>query len=334
MMNKRIFCSLLAALMLLGCLILPVCAAKEQDVVLVYNCDSKMGAMTVVTTQKTEGAASLRLSMSDASFKFASSTGGLNADVSNADTLAIDFYFSDPKKIVPAITEMILELTSSGTFDNAEIAFYVHQILKGSLGELKSGWNTVYFYFDAAGRTNNPDPVDLTKINFTRFFGEFLAQPGLADEIFLIDNIRVCNTGGPSFEDLENLIQFKGDNSDAVIEVSGIVRPNVNDRHNEITISQGATLDEADRVVIPDSSIKQPSISVNPDEQPEGAKPSPSQPTQQPSDTQHDEKQPTAPATTNDMMLVLVIVVCAAVVVIAVAVLVLVLVLGKAKKKN
>lgn len=327
-MIKRIFGLLMAMLMLLGGGMLPIMAARttEDAVVAIFSCDTKIGQMVVDTAKKTEGGASLRLPMNNSGFKFASSINGLNVDISQADTLAIDFYLSNPQKIVPAISEMTLELTSSGTFDNAEIAFYLQTVLKAQLSEMKSGWNTVYVYFDSAGRTSKPDEVDLTNINFMRFFGTFNERDGLSGELLLIDNVRVCYTGGPSFDDLENLIQFKGDNSDVTVEVSGIVRPNVNDRHNEITISEGGKLDESERVVVTGNSLKQPSISVNPDEHPT----SPSTP-----DVGNEHVEPQNPSDetgATDMTLVLVIVVCAAVVVIAAAVLVLVLVLAKTKK--
>ena len=351
-MNKRLLCTLLSTLMLLGCLLLPVCAVVEEDVVPVFSCDTMLGSMVLDTTKKTEGHYSLRLTMKDGGFSFANTAGSLNVDISRADTVAMDIYLSDPKKIVPAIKEMTLELTSSGKIDSAEIAFYIAQVLKGQLAELKSGWNTVYLYFEDAGRTNNPDPVDLTKINFTRFFGTFIEQPGLAGELFLIDNIRACYTGGPSFDDLENLEQYRGDNSGVEIEVDGVVRPDIDNRHNEITIVQGDKISEEDRVPVVNPSLVMPSVSVNPDEQPqssvkppkpstsdEPSKPSDEQPSdEQPSDEQPSDEQPGTDipepgVTTADTTLILVVVACAAVVVIAASLLALVLVLSKVKKK-
>lgn len=312
MMSKRMFGLLMATVLLLGSLCLPAMAIEETDVVMVHNCDSGFGVLVTDTTNKSEGRASLRLPLKNDGFNFSPNIAGLNVDVSRADTVAVDFYLSDPKKIVNALDEMILELTSSGTCDNGEIAFNVQAGLKERLSELKSGWNTVYFVFNAATKTTNPDEVNLAKINYLRIYGTFRAQDGLADETMLIDNIRVCHTGGALYGDLEHLVSFTGDNSDVDIDVSGISRPNVNRRHEEISANEGKKLEESEKVVVPETSLKQPSVSVNP------------------------EDQPTRPTTPDDssMTLILVIVICAAVVVIALAVLVLIIVLSKKKKQS
>ncbi len=334
MMSKRIFGLLMATALLLGSLCLPAMAAYEvTDVVMVHNCDSNFGTLVVEATHKSEGNASLRLPLKDEGFQFASSTRDLKVDASRADTLAVDFYFSDPEKIINALDSMTLELTSCGTYDNAEIAFNIKAGFKDYMTGLKKGWNTLYFVFSGCNRTFAPDEIDMAKINFMRIYGTFFAQDGLADETLLIDNIRVCQTGGALYGDLEHLVSFTGDNSDVDIDVSGISRPNVNRRHEEISANEGKKLEESEKVVVPETSLKQPSVSVNPEDQP--TRPTtpttPSNPTT-PDDSSSDSQ--ASASDRNNTMLVLVIVICAAVVVVALAVLVLIIVLSKKKKQS
>ena len=330
-MNKKILCVLMSVLLLIGCLAVTVSAVEEKDTVVVLNCDSAFGGFSLNKAQKTEGKGSLELPLKDEGFKFANSLP-LPAvkNVDNCDTLAFDIYLTSPAEILSTFSEFVIELTSSGKYDSAEVAFIIQGDLKGYASSMQPDWNTVYFYFNNVNYTNNPDPVDLTRINFIRIFGTSVGGEGLSKETMLIDNLRACNTGGPSFEDLENMDQYRGDNSDVDISVDGMTAPDVDNSHNEITISQGEKLDASEKVPVTDNGLKQTSISVNPEDQPS-----------RPADGSTSGESSVGGADDNnvsvdgeaDLTLVLVIVICAAVLVIAVAVLVLVLVLSKTKKK-
>ena len=341
---KRLFAFFMATLMICGLCCVTAFAAEEKDVVLVNSCDVKFGNFATNVSQKTEGRASRALPMKDEGFSFANFTTFAAKDISNCDTLAIDFYMTDPVKISTTFTELTLELTSCGTFDNAEIAFYLHGDLKSVASKAKPGWTTVYFYFDNAGRTSNPDAVDLTQINFIRIFGKSAGAEGLSNETLLIDNIRVCNTGGPTFEHLD-FDQYRGDNSGVNVETEGMSRPDVDSRQDAITNNAGEKLDPSEQVVVPENFWSNESISVNgggvdPDSTTSPTTPSepttPDEPDEPsaPSDPSSSDE-PSAPSTqSSDMMLLLVVVICAAVVLIAGAVLVLVLVMAKSKKKD
>jgi hypothetical protein len=336
-MKNKILCALLSLLMLVACFSLTAFAVEEKEVALVVNCDSAVGSFAVSTAKKTEGRGSYKLSLKDDGFKFANAIPLATAkDISGRDTLAIDFYMSDPLKIANSFSELMIEFTSCGTYDNAEIAFVMHGDLKSAARKMTPGWNTAYFYFETTNRTTNPDPVDLTKINFVRIFGTSIGGEGLSKETLLLDNIRVCNTGGPSCEHLD-FEQYRGDNSGVEVETEGMTRPDIDDRQDEITSNAGVALDPADRVVVPDDLWNNDSVSVNgggvdPDAPSQPSTPDqPSTPTEPTDPTEPDADGDSA---STDLTLVLVIVICAAVIVIAAAVLVLVLVLTKTKKKD
>lgn len=329
-MKNKILCALMSLLMLLGCFSLTAFAVEEKDVRLIVNCDSAVGSFSSNRTQKTEGKGSFELTLKDETFKFASAIPlSQLKDISGFDTLAIDFYMSDPLKIANSFSELMIEFTSCGTYDNAEIAFVMHGDLKSAARNMTPGWNTAYFYFETTNRTTNPDPVDLTKINFVRIFGTSTGGEGLSKETLLLDNIRVCNTGGPSFEHLD-FDQYRGDNSGVEVETEGMIRPDVDSRQDAITDNAGVKLGEQDKVVVPDAKPNQ-SVSVNGGG--EGVTNRPTTPSQ-PSDPTDPDKQTDSSTGSSNLMLVLVIVICAAVILIAGAVLVLVVVMTKAKKKD
>lgn len=329
-MKNKILCAVLSLLMLLSCLSLTAFAVEEKDVKVVLNCDGSLGSFSMHLSQKTEGRGSYALALRDEGFKFANAIQFPETkDISGYDTLAIDFYMTDPQKIAGAFSELMLEFTSCGTYDNAEIAFVMHGDLKNAARKMTPGWNTVYFYFETTNKTTNPDPVDLTKVNFFRMFGTVAATEGLSEETLLIDNIRVCNTGGPSFEHLD-FDQYRGDNSDVEVETEGMTRPNINDRQDEITSNAGVALDPSEQVVVPDDLWKNESVSVNGG----GVDPdAPTRPTTPSQPTDPTEPDADSDGESVDLTLVLVIVICAAVILIAAAVLVLVLVLTKTKKE-
>ncbi len=337
-MKNKILCALLGLLMLLGCFSLTVFAVEEKDVKVILNCDGTVGSFSLNMTQKTEGKGSYELALRDDGFKFANSINLSSLkDISGYDTLAIDFYMTDPKKTAAAFSELMIEFTSCGKYDNAEIAFAMHGDLKSAAQAMEPGWNTVYFYFENAYRTTNPDPVDLTKINFSRIFGTVVATEGLSEETLLIDNIRVCNTGGPTFDHLD-FDQYKGDNSGVEVETEGMTRPDVDSRQDAITDNAGVALDPAEQVVVPENFWDNDSVSVNggavdPDSVTRPTTPDkPNKPTEP---TEPDTQQPDGASDSSmDLTLVLVIVICAAVILIAAASLVLVIVLTKTKKKD
>ena len=342
MMNKRIFSVLMILAMLIACFSVSAAAVEEKDVVQVLSCDAAFGTFTVNTAQKTEGRGSFQLSLKDEGFKFANQTElSPVKNISNADTLAFDVYVSDPTKILTTFAELTIELTSSGKCDDGEIAFHLHGELKGYAQEMKAGWNTVYVYFESASYTSNPNQVDLTKINYVRIFGTNTGAAGLSKEVLLLDNFRVCNTGGPSFEDLPGMVQFRGDNSDVTIEIEGMDVPDANNRQNEVSIKEGEKLAEADKVVVGESGLTQPSISVNPDEQPSGGiSGGASSGTSQIGGADDSDVTVDTPdvqdgaGASGGMSLKLVAVICGAVLVLAIAVLALVVVASKAKKKD
>ena len=337
-MMKKLFALCLATLMIFSLCCVTVFAAEEKDVKKVNTCDVGFGSFAAVVSQKTEGRASLELPMKDEGFNFANSTSLSVIDISEHDTLAIDFYMTDPLKIASSFSEFTLELTSSGTIDNAEIAFHLHGELKSAALRAEPGWTTVYFYFENASRTSNPDVVDLTKINFIRIFGKSAGAEGLGEETLLIDNIRVCNTGGPTFEHLD-FDQYRGDNSDVEIKTEGMSRPDVDSRQDDITNNAGEKLDVADQVVVPENFWQNDSVSVNGGGVDPDATTRPTTPTTPTTPSEPDASDtPDQPDggtdSSSDMMVTLVIVICAAVILISAAVLVLVVVLTKAKNKN
>lgn len=329
-MKNKILCAILSLLMLLGCFSLTAFAVEEKDVKVILNCDGTVGSFSLNMSQKTEGRGSYQLALRDESFKFANPIPLTQLkDISGCDTLAIDFFMTNPKKIADSFSELMIEFTSSGTYDNAEIAFVMHGDLKSAAQKMEPGWNTVYFYFETTNKTTNPDPVDLTKINFARIFGTSAGGKGLSNETLLIDNIRVCNTGGPSFEHLD-FDQYRGDNSGAEVETEGMTRPSINDRQDEITSNAGVALDPADQVTVPENFWQNDSVSVNGGGVDPDATNRPTTPSQPTEPDQPDNSD----SSSTDLTLVLVIVICAAVILIAAAALVLVLVLSKTKKKD
>ena len=332
-MNKKILSALLAVLLLLACFCISTAAVEEQNPIMILNCDTQQGSFSTNSAQKTEGRASYQLALKDEKFGFTTQARfSTTKDVSACDTLAMDVYLTDPHKVLSACSEFIIELTSSGTYDNGEIAFIIHGDLKGYAQGMMPGWNTLYFYFESVNYTANPDPVDLTKINFVRIFGNFVATEGLKEETMLIDNIRVCTTGGPSFGDMPGMEQFRGNNAGVSVEIDGMDVPDPDNRHNTVSINDGKTLSDAEKVTVTGNNLKQLSISVNPGSQPIGGGAS--------FDTSDvggvDDSKVTVDSSTgasSGMSLKLVVTICAAVLVLAVAVLALVVVVSKSKQK-
>ncbi len=233
MKTKKILMALIAVLMV-AVLCIPALAKlptrDETDVVELYACDSPFGSFTTDKNEKTEGSASMSVTLSGEHF-VAEKKLSDEFDITDCDSIAIDLYVSDLDKIA-GVTTIFFEISSSGQCDKEEFQWEFASLLRDD--RLEEGWNTVYLDIGSASQA---DICDKEAINYMRFYTFQTAQAsGLT---LKLDNIRACYTGGDDYSDL-SLDFYKGDNGDKDVVIQGQAAPDLTHRDDGITQAAGA----------------------------------------------------------------------------------------------
>ena len=231
-MMKKVLTALIAAL-LVAVLCVSVLAAlparKESGVVELYDCDRTFGGFSKDTSKKVEGTASLTVTLNATSFA-AGKTLDKAVNISECDSIAFDLYVSDVEKAA-SLQGMYFEISSSGQYDVDEYQWDVSAMLRDD--RLEEGWNTIYMDF---GTSHKSGECDLKAINYFRFYTfQNAASAGLTIKL---DNIRACYTGGEDYSDL-NMDFYNGDNGDKDVIIQGQPVPDLDNRDEGITKTEG-----------------------------------------------------------------------------------------------
>ncbi len=227
-MKKRIFCILVVMLMIGNLSFYAV--AEEKNMTVLHRCDTAFGSF-VVQSDAEQGKC-LVLDFNGRGNDFANGVKFAPIDATGCDTLAMDIYVSDPT-MFSHMTQMYIEITSSGTCDESETAWEAHRLLAS--GNLSRGWNTVYFYLEDSSGTNGE--CDLSAINYLRIYS-FFDGAALKGQTLKFDNIRMIYTGGYDYSDL-SLEAYRGDNPTVDILIEGQSEPDLAHRHDNITVAVG-----------------------------------------------------------------------------------------------
>lgn len=227
-MIKKVFCILIALLLISNLTFFAI--AEEEDVTLLHDCNTAFGTFKLDNDDEKGKCVAHAFTASQSSFANSASFKAL--DASDADTLAIDVYLSDPA-MMAGISEMYIEITSSGTCDKQENAWPVHAALKSS--KIQAGWNTIYLYLNESYETDGG--CDLSAINYIRIFS-FFDGAAVSGETIKFDNIRMIYTGGYDYADL-SLDFYRGDNTNINIYIEGQDEPDLENRHANITMAVG-----------------------------------------------------------------------------------------------
>ena len=227
-MKKHIFCILLVMLMIGNLAFYAV--AEEKNVTMLHNGDTAFGSFTVKGDE--ERGKCLNLTFSGGTSSFVNSVNFAPINAQGCDTLVMEVYVSDPA-MISNISQMYVEITSSGTCDQQETAWPAHSVLGSA--KLKAGWNTVYFYLADSGATNGD--CDLSAINYFRIYAEFNGA-ALKGQVLKLDDIRMVYTGGYDYSDL-SFEAYRGDNPTVDIRIEGQTEPDLAHRHDNITVAVG-----------------------------------------------------------------------------------------------
>ncbi len=227
-MLKKIICIFVS--LILMCNLTFFVIAEEEDVTLLHDCNTSFGSF--VRDDDQEKGACVAHTFSSGTNSFANQAQFSPIDASDADTLAIDIYLSDTA-MMANISELYIEITSSGTCDKLENAWPVHNALKS--GKIKAGWNTIYLYLNESYVTAGG--CDLSAINYIRIFS-FFEGNAIKGETIKFDNIRMIHTGGYDYSDL-SMDFYRGDNTNVNIRISGQKEPDLANRHSNITMVVG-----------------------------------------------------------------------------------------------
>lgn len=223
-MLKKIFCILIS--LVLVCNLTFLATAEVEPMTMLHDCKTPFGNFKA--DKDAEKGDCVAFAFSGYAYNFAGSVKFSPKDATDMDTLAIDIYLSD-LDILTGLTEMFIEITSSGTCDHQENAWPLHSLLKPD--RLQPGWNTVYLYLTDSYKTDGE--CDLSAINYIRIFASFDGSI-LAGETIKFDNIRMTWTGGYDYSDT-NLDFYRGDNYDTDIRIEGQPAPDLANRHANIT---------------------------------------------------------------------------------------------------
>lgn len=229
---KKVLTALIAALLVVVLCVSTLAALparKESGVVVLHNCDQVFGSFSKDTSKKVEGTASVSTTLSGTSFIAAKKLSG-EFDISACDSIAFDLYVSDAEKAA-SLQGMYFEISSSGQYDVDEYQWDVSAMLRDD--RLEEGWNTIYMDF---GTSHKSGECDLKAVNYIRFY-TFLdaAAAGLTIKL---DNIRACYTGGEDYSDL-NMDFYNGDNGDKDVIIQGQPVPDLDNRDEGITKTEG-----------------------------------------------------------------------------------------------
>ena len=227
-MFRKMFCIFVS--IVLVCNMIWIATAEVDPMTMLYDCKTPFGNFQA--NKDTEKGDCVAYSFTGSTFNFASSVKFAPKDATGLDTLALDIYFSDVNMLAN-MSELYLEITSSGTCDHAENAWPLQSVLKPD--KLQNGWNTIYLYLSDSYVTDGA--CDLSAINYIRIFASF---DGLAlrGETIKFDNIRMIWTGGYDYSDI-SLDFYRGDNLDTDIRIVGQSEPDLANRHANITTTIG-----------------------------------------------------------------------------------------------
>ncbi len=206
-MKKRLLsfvCAAAVLLTLLPCFTALPLAAEEDPyapvTVPLFDCDTPFGSWVPDTENAPDGGTCLTKVMGNGSadsIVFAPVNGALG------DTLEFELYLSSLEYFDIPWGDSHLEITSSGTCDYEEMNWNPKDIENGCVGGAKVGWNHVVLLMRDAGKVARPDPIDLTRINFIRFF--FVNPPAPVDITVKIDNFVLTNRDAKTRDELENV---------------------------------------------------------------------------------------------------------------------------------
>jgi len=227
----RILCFIVSTAFLfpLAFLLTASAARNEENVVQLVSCDTGFGNFQVDKNDAQEGSACVTYKFKTGSDSFANGIKFSAVDGSNADALAFELYVSDPN-MVKKLDQLCIEITSSGTYDVEELAWHGITLL----GDLETGWNTVYLYLED---TNASGVIDMTRVNFLRIYA-FFKGSNLDGEEMKFDNIRLCYVGGPNYSDM-NLHYNQGTTKTQIL-VQGLEKaPSYETRDQGITVNCG-----------------------------------------------------------------------------------------------
>jgi hypothetical protein len=231
-MLKKVFCIFISIIFV--CNLTFFAIAEEENVTLLHDCNTAFGLFKVDRDPDVGNCLTYRFDGS--AVDFASAVQFPPKDASDADTLAIDIYFSD-LDMIAYIDQLYLEITSSGTCDHQENAWPIQSLLKPD--KMQPGWNTIYLYLTDSYVTDGS--CDLSAINYIRIFSFFNAKK-LVGETIKFDNIRMIYTGGYDYSDI-SLDFYRGDNLDTDIRIEGQQAPDLANRHANITTAVGRKAD-------------------------------------------------------------------------------------------
>ena len=226
-MFKKLFCILVSLILIAN---LTFLATAEVEPMMLHDGKNAFGDFK--SDKDGEKGDCVAYHFSGGASSFVSGVKFAPKDASGCDTLVIDVYLSD-LEILAGLTDMYIEITSSGTCDHEENAWVLHNHLKS--GKLEQGWNTVYLYLSDSMETDGK--CDLSAINFIRIFSTFNGS-ALAGKTIKFDNIRMIWTGGYDYSDV-NLDFYRGDNLDTDIIIKGQAAPDLANRHANITTAIG-----------------------------------------------------------------------------------------------
>jgi hypothetical protein len=113
-MLKKVFCIFISIIFV--CNLTFFAIAEEENVTLLHDCNTAFGLFKVDRDPDVGNCLAYRFDGS--AVDFASAVQFPPKDASDADTLAIDIYFSD-LDMIAYIDQLYLEITSSGTCDQA-----------------------------------------------------------------------------------------------------------------------------------------------------------------------------------------------------------------------
>ena len=168
---------------------------EPVDELIWSNCDTlagwaDYGARTVDTEEKTEGTGSIKaISAVGEDGIFYIYDPGYTVDVNPYSALEFDLYLSNKDffHLTPYKSNSILQITSSGTWDQNAMAWEMDQL------EFEEGWNHVVLYFSQASVSVNwkDEPTfDAAHVNFMRLYTTKAAGVEDSEQIFRLDNLR------------------------------------------------------------------------------------------------------------------------------------------------
>lgn len=166
-------------------------AAADERSMALLGCNEAFGSFVRDTEDRISGSSSLKTNVGTGfvnSIKFATPVNG-----TGYDAVEFDLYVSDPAlfdKFQGEGKNDGFEVTSSGTWDQAEICWRLPQMKAGIENGPVAGWNhVVLFIRDAGTSAGDAGDFDITKINFIRFF-MVNEDPDTGIELKL-DNVRL-----------------------------------------------------------------------------------------------------------------------------------------------